>query len=120
MTYRVGHHSTSDDSFAYRPKKEVSDWTTHDNPINRFRKYLESLNLWSEHQEVAFKKQCRADILDALNAAEKVKKPAVSNMFTDVYDEMPWNLVEQKEKLDLLMRRHPDHFGLEVYTKDDE
>ena len=26
MTYRVGHHSTSDDSFAYRARQEVEDW----------------------------------------------------------------------------------------------
>ena len=26
MSYRVGHHSTSDDSFAYRAKQEVEDW----------------------------------------------------------------------------------------------
>ena len=28
MTYRVGHHSTSDDSSKYRPVEEVKEWTT--------------------------------------------------------------------------------------------
>jgi 2-oxoisovalerate dehydrogenase E1 component alpha subunit len=27
MTYRVGHHSTSDDSSKYRPVEEVKEWT---------------------------------------------------------------------------------------------
>jgi 2-oxoisovalerate dehydrogenase E1 component alpha subunit len=27
MTYRVGHHSTSDDSSKYRPIEEVQEWT---------------------------------------------------------------------------------------------
>lgn len=27
MTYRVGHHSTSDDSSKYRPMEEVQEWT---------------------------------------------------------------------------------------------
>lgn len=27
MTYRVGHHSTSDDSSKYRPAEEVKEWT---------------------------------------------------------------------------------------------
>lgn len=27
MTYRVGHHSTSDDSGSYRPKSSVDEWT---------------------------------------------------------------------------------------------
>ncbi len=41
MTYRIGHHSTSDDSTVYRSKKEVEDWRRLDNPITRFRKWLE-------------------------------------------------------------------------------
>ena len=28
MTYRVGHHSTSDDSSKYRPADEVKEWMT--------------------------------------------------------------------------------------------
>lgn len=54
MSYRVSHHSTSDDSFAYRAKDEVegvflkldliselssnmniADWKRRDNPITR-------------------------------------------------------------------------------------
>ena len=27
MTYRVGHHSTSDDSSKYRPAEEVKEWS---------------------------------------------------------------------------------------------
>jgi len=42
MTYRIGHHSTSDDSSAYRSKKEVEGWKRLDNPIVRFRKWLEN------------------------------------------------------------------------------
>jgi 2-oxoisovalerate dehydrogenase E1 component alpha subunit len=42
MTYRIGHHSTSDDSSAYRSKKEVENWKRLDNPIVRFRKWLEN------------------------------------------------------------------------------
>jgi 2-oxoisovalerate dehydrogenase E1 component alpha subunit len=41
LTYRIGHHSTSDDSSAYRPKKEVEDWKRLDNPLVRLRKWLE-------------------------------------------------------------------------------
>ncbi|KAJ3068205.1 hypothetical protein HDU99_003270 [Rhizoclosmatium hyalinum] len=114
----VGHHSTSDDSSAYRPKKEVADWTKQDNPINRFRKYLEAKKLWSEDKEQALRKEARAEILKAFSAAEKVKKPAVSNLFTDVYDELPWNLVEQKGKLDELMAKYPTHFDLDAHAKE--
>jgi 2-oxoisovalerate dehydrogenase E1 component alpha subunit len=51
MTYRIGHHSTSDDSSAYRSKDEVEQWRAKDNPINRFRKYLEAKGWWSAEEE---------------------------------------------------------------------
>lgn len=35
MSYRVSHHSTSDDSFAYRAKRDVEEWQRRDNPISR-------------------------------------------------------------------------------------
>ena len=36
MSYRVSHHSTSDDSFAYRAKRDVDEWMRRDNPITRY------------------------------------------------------------------------------------
>jgi 2-oxoisovalerate dehydrogenase E1 component alpha subunit len=36
MSYRVSHHSTSDDSFAYRSKVDVEEWKRRDNPITRY------------------------------------------------------------------------------------
>lgn len=35
MSYRVSHHSTSDDSFAYRAKGDVEEWKRRDDPITR-------------------------------------------------------------------------------------
>ena len=40
MTYRLGHHSTSDDSTAYRSVDEMNSWEKDDNPILRFKQYL--------------------------------------------------------------------------------
>jgi 2-oxoisovalerate dehydrogenase E1 component alpha subunit len=51
MTYRVGHHSTSDDSTAYRSADEVQEWSNQDYPVTRFRKYLEQKGWWSETQD---------------------------------------------------------------------
>ncbi|KAI8609543.1 branched chain ketoacid dehydrogenase E1, alpha polypeptide, isoform CRA_b [Chytriomyces sp. MP71] len=118
LTYRVGHHSTSDDSSAYRPKKEVSDWMKQDAPISRFRKYLEDQKWWSDEQEQALKKEVRAEVLSCFGEAEKLKKPAVSNLFTDVYDELPWNLQEQKEKLEDLMKKYPAHYDASAHAKE--
>ena len=35
--YRIGHHSTSDDSSVYRSLKEVNYWDKQDHPIGRLR-----------------------------------------------------------------------------------
>ena len=94
MLCRVGHHSTSDDSFAYRPRKEVEDRKRLDNPIVRFRLFLEARGWWSKDEETALVKRCREDVNAAYKRAEALPKPPVSEMFSEVYGgEMPWNLV---------------------------
>ena len=45
MTYRSGHHSTSDDSTAYRSIDEMNSWEKDDNPILRFKNYLLKRNI---------------------------------------------------------------------------
>ncbi|EGF83280.1 hypothetical protein BATDEDRAFT_9167 [Batrachochytrium dendrobatidis JAM81] len=110
MTYRVGHHSTSDDSSAYRSKQEVAEWQQNHSPMVRFRKYLEARSLWSEEEEQAFKKDIRTKILKSFAAAEKVRKPPIEDLFTDVYDEMPPNLIEQKAELDRIMKKYPEFY----------
>ena len=49
MSYRVGDHSTSDFSAAYRDEKEMTKWTDllkdFSDPIARLEKYLMSKNL---------------------------------------------------------------------------
>uniref|UniRef100_F6Z1F1 2-oxoisovalerate dehydrogenase subunit alpha n=1 Tax=Macaca mulatta TaxID=9544 RepID=F6Z1F1_MACMU len=59
MTYRIGHHSTSDDSSAYRSVDEVNYWDKQDHPISRLRHYLLSQGWWDEEQEKAWRKQSR-------------------------------------------------------------
>lgn len=51
MTYRLGHHSTSDDSTAYRSVDEINSWDKNDNPINRFKNYLYRNNLMTTELE---------------------------------------------------------------------
>jgi 2-oxoisovalerate dehydrogenase E1 component alpha subunit len=60
MTYRLGHHSTSDDSTAYRSIDEINSWEKDDNPILRFKNYLIQQNLWSIDQDQKFIKEARS------------------------------------------------------------
>lgn len=115
MTYRVGHHSTSDDSSAYRPKNEVEEWNKRDNPIFRLRKYIEKRGIWDDKKELALKKESRNSVLKAFKAAEMKKKPALRHLFTDVYDVAPLNLIEQEKELQDILRRYPNHYSTNIH-----
>lgn len=44
----------------------------------------------------------------ALDEASQVEKPALSNLFTDVYADMPWHLREQMQATMDFAKRHPE------------
>lgn len=87
MTYRVGHHSTSDDSSAYRSLSAVESVKKLDSPIHRLRRYLESLSpaLWSAEHDAKIKDESKRAILREFSKAEKEKKPQLAEMFGDVF-----------------------------------
>uniref|UniRef100_A0A8C4JKP7 2-oxoisovalerate dehydrogenase subunit alpha n=1 Tax=Dromaius novaehollandiae TaxID=8790 RepID=A0A8C4JKP7_DRONO len=62
MTYRIGHHSTSDDSSAYRSVDEVSYWDKQDHPISRLRLYMQGRGWWDEEQEKSWRKSSRKKV----------------------------------------------------------
>lgn len=64
MTYRIGHHSTSDDSSAYRSVDEVRYWDQKDHPITRFASYLQERGIWSEEKENEWKTDSRKQVRD--------------------------------------------------------
>ena len=115
MSYRVSHHSTSDDSFAYRNHDEVAPWKTRDNPISRLRKWLENKSLWDEDQEREARTRIRKDILRELKDAEGEKKPPLSTIFDDVYAELSEEQEAQKQELKRLMMRYPEEYDVDDY-----
>ncbi|KAG0696494.1 thiamine diphosphate-binding protein [Suillus ampliporus] len=106
MTYRVGHHSTSDDSFVYRERQEVEDRKKNDNPITRFRLFMESRGWWNETEEKELAFRLRQDVVKAFKRAETVKRVDLKDLFTDVYAEEPWNIREQREELAALLKKY--------------
>lgn len=115
MSYRVSHHSTSDDSFAYRARVEVEDWKRRDNPITRFRKYLENKGIWSEEKEVEARVRIKREILKAFSQAEKEKKPKLVSMFTDMYEELTPDLEAQKAELKDVLTRYEGEYDLSEF-----
>ncbi|KAK4135007.1 dehydrogenase-like protein [Trichocladium antarcticum] len=115
MTYRVSHHSTSDDSFAYRAKVEVEDWKRRDNPIARLRKWMEAKGCWDESKEKEARESIRREVLKAFSEAEKMKKPPIRTMFEDVYEELTPDLKQQMGELKSQLERYPDEYDFSSF-----
>lgn len=114
LTYRVGHHSTSDDSTKYRSVNEIDHWKTSRDPIARFRRWVDGNGWWNDKDELELRSKVRKQLLHAIQVAEKVEKPQLSDLFTDVYANMPSNLIEQEEALRQSIKRHPQDYPSDV------
>jgi len=117
MTYRIGHHSTSDDSSAYRSVDEVRYWNQRDHPITRFYNYITKKNIWNETMDKEWKDDTRKQVLQAFARAEKRQKPAWSEMFTEVYDVMPEDLKRQKEEMEAHVEMYRDKYPIQNYKQ---
>ncbi|KAF9891395.1 hypothetical protein FE257_004251 [Aspergillus nanangensis] len=112
MSYRVSHHSTSDDSFAYRRRDEAESWSSRNSPITRLRKWLEKRGVWDEEMDKKARKEIRGGVLRELTAAEKEKKPALRGIFDDVYAELTEEAQEQRLELKRLFEKFPGEYDL--------
>ncbi|KAK1444409.1 2-oxoisovalerate dehydrogenase subunit alpha [Babesia gibsoni] len=119
MTYRLGHHSTSDESSQYRGQGEMEAWTSGgNNGINRIRKYIEARGLWDEEKDKALQKEARSYILKQIREIEKVKHlDVVGGIFDDVYDKSHLLLGEQKESFIEHLEKYADKYNLERYEQ---
>jgi len=110
MTYRIGHHSTSDDSSAYRSVDEVRHWDSTQHPIFRLRTYMVDKGYWDQDKDKAWKDECNKKIMMAFTAAERKVKPNWRLMFSDVYAEMPDNLRSQMEGMEKHVKEYESHY----------
>ncbi|XP_046370174.2 2-oxoisovalerate dehydrogenase subunit alpha, mitochondrial-like [Haliotis rufescens] len=117
MTYRIGHHSTSDDSSAYRSVDEVSYWDKQDNPISRLRNYMVSQGYWNDDIEKEWKLESRKKVMNSFAAAENRKKPNPEELFHDVYEEMVPHIRRQMQEMKHHVLQYKEHYPLEHHEK---
>ncbi|KAH0946585.1 hypothetical protein HN011_009970 [Eciton burchellii] len=116
MTYRLGHHSTSDDSTAYRSVDEITVWKNQ-TPLTRFRLYLESLGLWCNNKEQQLIDLTKKEILSAFSEAEKKSKPYWKELFTDVYKDMPGHIKKQMNLMEKHLEEFKEHYPLSSFMQ---
>lgn len=110
IAYRLGAHSTSDDPSGYRSKEEESINT--DCPIQRFKGYLISKGWLDEVADNKADELLREQILDAVKVAEKISKPPIEDLITDVYDTPIPLLDKQLEELKSHVKAHPEAYPI--------
>ena len=89
-------------------------------PIIRFGRYLQAQGWYDGQQEEELRKQARKDAIRSLNAAQKVGKPHTMHLFSDVYDEVPWNLEEQEQALLEHMQKYPSSYTEHIESNAEE
>ncbi|XP_032671013.1 2-oxoisovalerate dehydrogenase subunit alpha, mitochondrial isoform X2 [Odontomachus brunneus] len=115
MTYRLGHHSTSDDSTAYRSADEIAKWNVH-TPLAKFRAYLESRGLWCQEKEQELINSTKKEVLRVFAEAEKKLKPHWKELFTDVYKDVPCHIRNQMNLMEKHLEEFKEHYSLSSYT----
>ncbi|CRK99412.1 CLUMA_CG012592, isoform A [Clunio marinus] len=117
MQYRLGHHSTSDDSSAYRPAEELEIWNTVEHPINKLKNYMLKKGWFDEIAENDYVKDIRKKIMIQNQQAEKKQKYDWREMFTDVYDDVPDNLQKQMKQMEDHLKKHKNEYPLQNFKQ---
>lgn len=119
MSYRYGHHSTSDDSSLYRPKEENEAWRQEGvHPISRIFLYLKNKNLYSEKEDQEHRKSVKENVLKELKKYESVKRyNIVGGLFEDVYHEEDWNIKEQRENFEQFFKENKHNYDTSKFER---
>jgi len=109
MSYRLGAHSTSDDPSGYRTREEEEKWQAND-PILRMKNWMLAQNWWNEEQEKSLFEDLREKVLAAVKVSEKINKPHIDTLITDVYDVPSIQLEAQLEQVKAHVNKYPEAY----------
>lgn len=87
-THRYTPHSSDDDDRSYRTAKELAR-EKQDDPIVRFRMWLQKENLWDEDAEETLLRRVRHEVDDATEFAEAQPLPNPQTIYDHVYGSSP-------------------------------
>ena len=109
MSYRLGAHSTSDDPSGYRTRDEEEKWEKHD-PVSRMKNWMLSNSWWDEAREEKLSATYREQVLAAVKVSEKINKPPLEDLISDVYDKPTPQLIAQLDELKEHIKKYPDAY----------
>lgn len=95
LTYRLCDHTTADDATRYQPSEEVEKAKRND-PILRFKRYLESQGFWDEALETQCLQETAREVQHAADAYLNQIPQPLSSMFDYHFATLPEYLIEQR------------------------
>ena len=108
VTYRMGDHTTSDESKKYRDEKEVEEWAKKD-PIKRLELYMEARKIGDKKYFEKIAKDATVQVEKAVEDMEKIPPPNPEDIFKYTFKEMPPQLQEQLNSLKEYMEAKGAH-----------
>ncbi|MDF1757247.1 MAG: pyruvate dehydrogenase (acetyl-transferring) E1 component subunit alpha [Legionellaceae bacterium] len=94
-TYRLSDHTTADDATRYQPKDEVSTAELQE-PIPRFKNYLEQEFNWNQQDEEALHSSCHDEIQKEVDIYLNREPQPVTSIFDYHFETLPDYLIEQR------------------------
>ena len=85
-------------------ENEAEHWPGGD-PVERLKMHLIKIGEWDEKRDSELKEKIDSEVMSAYKEAVKYGDlangpfPPASTIFTDVYEEVPWHIQEQREEL---------------------
>lgn len=76
---------------------------------------MENRGIWNEDLERDTRDELRKAVLKEFSAAEREKKPALKELFTDVYEEMTEEAEAQRKELKRIIETYPDEYNVNEY-----
>lgn len=87
-THRFTAHSSDDDDRTYRSRDKLEE-EKRDDPLIRFREWMEHEKLWDKERDEALMKRVRHEVDDATDYAEAAEVPSAATIYDHVYGSSP-------------------------------
>lgn len=95
LSYRLSDHTTADDATRYQPKDDVEKAMLNE-PIGRFRTFLEQQNIWNDAEETHLLDSSTLEIQQAVDEYLNRPQQPITSIFDHHYDTLPNYLIEQR------------------------
>ena len=96
LTYRLGDHNTADDARRYRDPASIAAHRSAE-PVGRVRRWLESVQAWSEARQDELEAACSAEVEAGVEKLFAAGPEPPSVMFDQLYAEPPAELRRQRD-----------------------